>query len=90
MAYKYTIGIEDSYYNDNFSFRLKVENPSPNLYCVIDEISLYQDPYYAKNSNRYVKMSGTSMATPHVSALASLVWMLNPNLSNIEVKNIIL
>jgi subtilisin family serine protease len=30
------------------------------------------------------------MAAPFVTGLASLIWKLNPNLSNAEVKNIIL
>ncbi len=37
----------------------------------------------------YSMLSGTSMATPHVSGAAALVWSLNTSLSNIEVRRIL-
>lgn len=37
--------------------------------------------------NRYAYLSGTSMATPFVSALSSLVFANNPAFSNTEVRN---
>ena len=37
----------------------------------------------------YARTSGTSMAAPHVSALASLIWSVNPSLTNAQVANII-
>lgn len=33
---------------------------------------------------------GTSMATPHVAGIAGLIYALNPNISSLEVKNILL
>jgi subtilisin family serine protease len=38
----------------------------------------------------YYSMSGTSMATPHVSGVAALVKAVNPRLSTRQIKNIIL
>lgn len=40
--------------------------------------------------NRYQSLSGTSMATPHVSGLAALLWSAKPSLTVSEVKDIIL
>jgi len=40
--------------------------------------------------NRYQYLSGTSMATPHISGACALVWSMNPALSNTEVKDILL
>lgn len=40
-------------------------------------------------SNRYAALSGTSMASPHVAALAAMIRSVNPSLSNEEVMDII-
>ncbi|MDB5052285.1 MAG: serine protease [Bacilli bacterium] len=38
--------------------------------------------------NQYAALSGTSMASPHVTALAALIRSVNPKLKNIEVMDI--
>lgn len=35
----------------------------------------------------YEYYDGTSMATPHVSAVAALIWSSNPSLTNVQVRN---
>ncbi len=45
---------------------------------------------YSSTGGAYDSWSGTSMATPHVSGVAALVWSHEPDLTNIEVKNRIL
>ncbi|MGG1516772.1 S8 family peptidase [Paenibacillus oryzisoli] len=40
-------------------------------------------------NNQYAALSGTSMASPHVTALAALVRSANPNLKNTEVYELI-
>lgn len=44
---------------------------------------------YSCVKNGYSNMSGTSMAAPHVSGVASLLFSVNPNLSADDVKSII-
>ena len=38
----------------------------------------------------YGNMSGTSMASPHGAGVCSLVWSYNPNLTHLEVKQIVM
>ena len=45
--------------------------------------------YTAAPTGLYTNLSGTSFATPQVSALASLVWALNPKLTNDQVYSMI-
>ena len=37
----------------------------------------------------YTKLSGTSMSTPHVSGVASLIWSVKPYFSSVEVTHIL-
>lgn len=54
--------------------------PTHETYLIMDEnLSTY-----------YETISGTSMATPHVAGACALVWGMNPALSHLEVKDIIL
>ncbi len=39
---------------------------------------------------QYTRLSGTSMATPHVSGIATLAWSLYPNRSRADIRNAIL
>lgn len=39
--------------------------------------------------NQYAALSGTSMASPHVAALAALIRSINPDLKNTEVMDVI-
>ncbi|MBQ4860202.1 S8 family serine peptidase [Pseudoalteromonas sp. MMG013] len=41
------------------------------------------------NNNGYKSISGTSMATPHVSGVAALVWSHYPQCTNKQIRNIL-
>lgn len=49
-----------------------------------------ENTYSSYYPNTYAYLSGTSMATPHVSGLASLIWSSNPALTNDEVQQILI
>ncbi|NRD72417.1 S8 family serine peptidase [Shewanella sp. VB17] len=40
--------------------------------------------------NRYDTYSGTSMATPHMTGAAALVWSINPDLTLLEMKQLLM
>lgn len=45
---------------------------------------------FSKNKNFYTKMSGTSVSTPMVAGIVSLLYYINPNYSPDQIKYIIL
>ena len=72
----------------------------PNEYLLADftnygkrEVDLFApgvDIYSTEPGNQYAENSGTSMAAPVVSGLAAVVWSYFPELSCLELKEIIL
>lgn len=55
----------------------------------IDVSAPGQDVYSLLRNGGYACYSGTSMATPHVSGLASLIWSFNRSMINDEVEQIL-
>ncbi|MCL1936341.1 MAG: S8 family serine peptidase [Defluviitaleaceae bacterium] len=60
-------------------------------YSIFSTLANRNGGYSQVGSGRgvYGYMDGTSMAAPHVTGVAALVWGANPNLTASEVKNII-
>jgi len=59
-----------------------------NQWCSIDNISIVW--YDGGEWGSYTSYNGTSMATPHVAWLASLARSMRPELSFLEIKNVLI
>lgn len=71
----------------NFGSRCSdVSAPGVNFYSTV----AYNDSFPGFNHYYKTGFSGTSVATPLVSALAALIKSVNPSLTNVQIRNIIL
>jgi len=61
-----------------------------NIGKTIDVLAPGFGIYSMIHNNKYGYLSGTSMAAPHVTGVATLIWGTNPDLKGEEVKQIIL
>eukprot|EP00933_Yihiella_yeosuensis_P012493 TRINITY_DN1211_c0_g1_i4.p1 TRINITY_DN1211_c0_g1~~TRINITY_DN1211_c0_g1_i4.p1 ORF type:complete len:1508 (+),score=342.80 TRINITY_DN1211_c0_g1_i4:80-4603(+) len=59
-------------------------------YETVDVAAPGSNIYSTIPNQKYASLSGTSMACPHVSGLAALVWLYRPNLAMHQVRDIIL
>lgn len=66
-----------------------VQSSSSNVGDVVDICAPGVMVYSCTTENGYTTKSGTSMAAPVVTATASLVWAVNPDLTASEVKTIV-
>jgi subtilisin family serine protease len=69
--------------------RLDAKYSGSNTGPEIDITAPGQDVFSLSKNSGYSTLSGTSMATPHVSGLASLIRAYNPALTLPEIENII-
>lgn len=91
-SYYFIEQIPDDYFTNNFRFRYRwITNAIDNKYdgCWIDFIDIIKEEDDGLDE-LYDYSDGTSMAAPHVTGLAALVWGYKPELSYAEVKNTIL
>ncbi len=71
-------------YNDNLAFW------SNYGYASVDVAAPGVDIYNTKADNSYQYQSGSSMASPHVSGLAALIWAADQSLTYTQIKDRIL
>jgi subtilisin family serine protease len=76
----------DSFY---FGFGLSSDDSANFDGVYIDDVRLVREPLTVSNYS-YADESGASMAAPHVSGAAGLIFSLNPSLSSLQAKEIIL
>lgn len=87
-------GSSFQYYTDQcYGERIDVMAPGTDIYSTVslNEQDLYNkrgEKIYSANQ-QFISMTGTSMAAPHVTGLAALVWAANPDLKGNQVKDII-
>jgi len=67
--------------------RIKPDLAAPGsvIYSAISRDALFRPDLIAPNDN-YVILQGTSMAAPHVTGIAALVWESNPSLSGAQMR----
>jgi serine protease len=58
------------------------------LYLIANKLGLIGEVYSSitYNASGYEAWDGTSMATPHVSGVAALVWSANPSWTNVQIR----
>jgi subtilisin family serine protease len=75
-------------YTSTYHFSTTFSNTGERVDVVAPGENIYSAVY--PNSYEWVNWTGTSMATPHVSGTAGLLYSVNPNLSGEQVKQIII
>lgn len=78
--------IEHKYVNDNVEYYFDSETCIGNR---VDVVAPGVGIYSTIPDNKYETMTGTSMAAPHVSGIAGMMYSVNPNLTAKQVKKII-
>ncbi len=73
----------DKAYFTNYGTGISLSAPGDNI------LSTWNSGTFALGSPAYTYMSGTSMAAPHVAAVAALVLSVQPGLSTDQVKGIL-
>ena len=92
---------KDSYYPANYDMDNSIAVASIDRWGDLSSFSNYgkeevdlaapgSSIYSTEPGGRYGYKSGTSMATPHVSGVAGLAVTLNPELSNREIKQVLM
>ena len=80
------LGTLDGEATGYFRFRFQTNGSGTDDGLYIDDVSITASEYPAPETQHYHYMDGTSMATPHVSGLAALIWSYEPGLTASQVK----
>ncbi len=90
-VYFYSKNITASELSSDFQIRYdwhSDESSSWFWWCAVDDIKVTK--YTNGSDEKYIYMSGTSMAAPHVAWLAWLIWWYKSTLTTAEVKTAII
>jgi len=68
-------------------FRFRLESGATNVFdgIHVDDIAI-STPGTVYTGSEYTFLDGTSMATPHVTGLAALIWAAEPALTHLQVR----
>ncbi len=69
---------------------LKPDIAAPGVNICAAQWDSWLDGYHCNGDEDHISISGTSMATPHVSGVAALLLQKNPNLTPDEVKSVLM
>lgn len=76
-------------WGSNYGTTLDVAAPGVKIYTTDISSNKGYNSTSGENGNYYTDFNGTSAACPHVSGIAALLLSANPNLSALQVRNII-
>jgi len=68
--------------------KIELSAPGSSVYSTMPTFTVYMNSKYGVSTS-YAYLSGTSMAAPHVSGVAALVWSASSSLTNQEVRNLL-
>ncbi len=71
---------------DSTSTRWSFSNYGDNIDLMAPGVLIYNTYWTAAGGSSYIYFSGTSMAAPHVSGAAALMYSINPNITPDEVR----
>ena len=74
----------------NYGENVDICAPGDAIFSTLTKLDDEENADKRNEGKIYGEMSGTSMATPMVSAAAALVWQVNPDLTAAQVKEILL